>query len=139
MNTAQFAGRLGRNADLRQGDTPSKSVANFSVAVNVGFGEKKRTLWVGCALWGERAEKLAQYLTKGSAVTVSGDVDLRQYDKKDGTAGAEITCNVQRLTLQGGGEQREARGEQDPPQTLAEKSQAKAPADKGEFDDDIPF
>ncbi len=135
MNTAQFAGRLGRNADLRKGDTPSKSVCNFSIAVNVGFGEKKRTLWVGCALWGERAEKLAQYLIKGSAVSVSGDVDLRQYDKKDGTAGAEITCNVQRLTLQGGGES----GERDPPQTVVEKSKAVAPADADEFDDDVPF
>ena len=135
MNHGTFAGYLGRNADLRQGDTPAKSVANFSVAVNVGFGEKKRTLWIGCAIWGERAEKLAQYLTKGSAVTVSGDVDLRQYEKKDKTSGAEITCNVQRITLQGGGE----RAERDPPQTIAEKSQGKAPADKGEFDDDIPF
>ncbi len=138
MNYGTFAGRLGRGADLRQGDSPSKSVANFSVAVNVGFGEKKRTLWVGCALWGERAEKLAQYLTKGTAVTVSGDVDLRTYDKKDGTSGAEITCNVQRLTLQGGGE----RGDIDPPQTLAQKSQAKAPvADDVPFDDDekVPF
>lgn len=136
MNTGTFAGRLGRSADLRQGDTPTKSVANFSVAVNVGFGDKKRTLWVGCSLWGERAEKLAQYLTKGTAVTVSGDVDLRQYDKRDGTAGAEITCNVQRLTLQGGGEEKAAA---DPPQTMAEKSRAKPPADAGEFDDDIPF
>lgn len=135
MNHGTFAGRLGRGADLRQGDSPSKSVANFSVAVNVGFGEKKRTIWIGCALWGERAEKLAQYLTKGTAVTVSGDVDLRTYDKKDGTTGAEITCNVQRLTLQGGGE----RSEQDPPQTLAEKSQGKAPVDDDFGDDRIPF
>ncbi len=138
MNHGTFAGRLGRGADLRQGDSPSKSVANFSVAVNVGFGEKKRTLWIGCALWGERAEKLAQYLTKGTAVTVSGDVDLRTYDKKDGTTGAEITCNVQRLTLQGGGE----RADNDPPQTLAERSQGKAPSSAAvdDFgDDQIPF
>ena len=136
MNTGTFAGRLGRNADLkpRSGDAgrQNNSVCNFSVAVDVGFGDKKRTLWIGCSLWGERAEKLARYLTKGTAVTVSGDIDLRQYDKKDGSAGAEITCNVQRLTLQGGGE----RGENDAPQTLAEKSRGKAPAD--DFDDDLP-
>src|SRR3954470_19677490 len=138
MNQGIFSGRLGRTADLK--NTGRDSVCNFSVAVDVGWGEKKRTLWVGCALWGERATKLAQYLTKGTAVTVSGDVDLRQYDKKDGTAGAEITLNVQRLTLRGGGE----RGEQDSrdqPQTLAEKSRGTAPAASGkeEFDEEIPF
>lgn len=141
MNTGTFAGRLGRNADLRQGDQPSKSVCNFSVAVNVGWGDKKRTLWVGCAIWGERAEKLAQYLTKGTAVAVSGDVDLRQYEKKDGTAGAEITCNVQRLTLQGGGEEREdeqAKPVKTPQQEKREKTALEAGADF-EPDTEIPF
>lgn len=135
MNSAQFAGYLGRNADLRQGDQPAKSVCNFSIAVKTGWGDRESTLWVSCALWGPRAEKLATYLTKGSAVTVSGDVDLRQYDKKDGTRGAEITLNVQRVTLQGGGQPREAA---DPPQMVAQKSQAKAPVDD-DFNDDVPF
>jgi single-strand DNA-binding protein len=144
MNTAQFAGRLGRNADLK--NTGRDSVCNFSVAVDVGWGDRKKTLWVSCALWGERAEKLAQYLTKGTSVTVSGDVDLRQFDKKDGTAGAEITLNVQRLTLQGGGQrdtqERDTQGRaDDPPQTPAEKSQGKPAGGggSGEFDDEIPF
>jgi single-strand DNA-binding protein len=140
MNTAQFAGRLGRNADLK--NTGRDSVCNFSIAVDVGWGDKKRTLWVSCALWGERAEKLAQYLTKGTSVTVSGDVDLRQFDKKDGTAGAEITLNVQRVTLQGGGQgggQRDTQGrDNDPPQTIAQKSQGTAPVD--DFgDESLPF
>ena len=130
MNTATFAGRLGRDADLR--DTGKDSVCNFSVAVDVGWGDKKRTLWIGCSLWGERAKKLSQYLTKGTSVTVSGDVDLRTYEKKDGTAGAEITCNVQRLTLQGGGEKHEEKVE-------TAKSGNDTPTKGGEFDDDIPF
>jgi single-strand DNA-binding protein len=105
MNTGTFAGYIGRDAEVKT--VGQGKVANFSVAVSTGWGDKKSTLWIGCALWGERGEKLAQYLTKGSAVTVSGDVDLRQYDKKDGSAGAEITCNVQRVTLQGGGDRSE--------------------------------
>ena len=137
MNQVIVAGRLGRDADLkpRSGDSTrgNGSVCNFSVAVDVGFGDKKKTLWIACAIWGERAEKLAPYLTKGTAVTVVGDFDLRQYEKKDKTAGAEITCNVQRITLQGGGERRD----QDPPQTVAEKSKGAAP--DADFDDKLPF
>jgi single-strand DNA-binding protein len=99
MNSACFAGRLGRDAETKQ--TNNSSVTNFPIAVDVGWGDNKRTLWVSAAMWGERGEKVAQYLTKGTAVTVVGDVDLRQYEKRDGTAGAELTLNVQRLTLQG--------------------------------------
>lgn len=134
MNTGTFAGNIGRDAETKT--LPSgQSVTNFSVAVNTGFGDKKQTLWVGCALWGDRGPKLAPYLTAGTKVAVSGDVDVRAYSARDGAAKAELTCNVQRVTLQGGGERRD----QDAPQTLAEKSAGKAPADKGEFDDEIPF
>src|SRR3569832_916532 len=106
MNTGTFAGYLGRDAEAKA--VPSgKTVINFSIGVSTGWGDKKSTLWVSCALWGERGEKLAQYLTKGSAVTVTGDVDVRAYSAKDGTPKAEIQCNVQRVTLQGGKERAE--------------------------------
>ncbi len=132
MNTGIFAGRIGRDAETRQAN--GQSVTNFSVAVDVGFGDKKRTLWIGAAMWGERGEKVARYLTKGTAVTISGDVDLRQYDKKDGSAGAEITLNVQRLTLQG------SRGESGDGAAPAPRQEKAKPS--GEFDDDgsdLPF
>src|SRR4051812_13613373 len=102
MNIGNFAGYLGRDAELKTIGT--NHVCNFSVAVSTGWGDKKSTLWVSCGLWGERGVKLSEYLTKGSAVSVSGDVDVRAYNAKDGSAKAEITCNVQRVTLQGGGE-----------------------------------
>ena len=130
MNIGTLAGNIGRDASTKTvGDT---TVTNFSLAVNTGFGDKKSTLWVGCALWGARGQKLEQYLTSGTKVAVSGDIDVRAYAAKDGTPKAELICNVQRITLQGGGERRE----QDAPQTLAEKSRGRPPAD--DFDDDLP-
>lgn len=145
MNTGIFAGRIGRDAETRQAN--GQSVTNFSVAVDVGFGDKKRTLWIGAAMWGERGEKVARYLTKGTAVTISGDVDLRQYDKKDGSAGAEITLNVQRLTLQGsrdGGSQGGQGGSQESQERRSGGGQppssgAAASGSDFEPDTDIPF
>lgn len=129
MNYGHFAGRLGRDADRRA--TPNgKSVCNFSIGVDVGWGENKKTLWVGCALWGERGEKLAQYLTKGTAVAVAGEIDIRMYETKDGSTKAELTCNVQKVTLLGSGEQK----------AKAEKPAAPAAQTvPDEFNDDIPF
>ena len=54
MNLITIAGRLGRDAELKV--IPSgKSVTNFPVAVDIGRGEKKKTEWIDCSLWGERA------------------------------------------------------------------------------------
>jgi single-strand DNA-binding protein len=145
MNFGTFAGNIGRDAETKA--VGQNTVTNFSVAVSTGWGDKKSTLWVGCALWGERGQKLEQYLTTGAKVTVSGDIDVRAYSAKDGTAKAEMTCNVQRVTLQGGGQgggQRDTQArDNDPPQTIAQKSQGKAAGGGGggggEFDDEIPF
>lgn len=137
MNQGQFAGYLGKDAVLRS--TPSgHSVLNFSVGVSVGFGDQKKTLWVACALWGERAEKLEQYLTKGQAVSVSGDIDINAYKTRDGEAGAELKLNVQRLTLQGG--KRDKESSRAAPAERAARSAAPAEqSGKEDFDDDIPF
>lgn len=140
MNYAHFAGRLGRDADLKH--TPNgQTVANFALAVDAGWGDNKQTLWIDCAVWGERAEKLAPYLTKGKPVTVSGDVGLRQFEKRDGTAGASLTLNVVRVTLQGNGT-----AASDATPAAAAPAPAPKPAPKpaptqaaADFDDDIPF
>lgn len=133
MNFGTFAGRLGRDAELRA--TPAgKHVLNFSLAVDTYAGDKKETLWVSCAMWGERAPKLEGYLTKGKQVTVTGDIGLRQYTTQAGEARAELTCNVQRLTLQGGGD----KGGEAPSAAPAAKPAA-APAPAADFEDEIPF
>lgn len=131
MNIGTFAGRLGRDGEVRT--TPSgKQVLNFSLAVDTfGGGDKKETLWVACAVWGERADKLAPFMTKGKQVTVSGDIGLRSYTTQAGESRAEITCNVQRLTLRGGAEKAAER-------PAAASAQRSAPA-QDEFDDTIPF
>lgn len=133
MNTGTFAGRLGRDPDLRTTPT-GKTVLNFSLAVDTFAGDKKETLWIGCTIWGERGEKLAPYLAKGKQVTVSGDIGIRQYTTQAGDARAEITCNVQRVTLQGGSERQESA----PAARPTAAATAKAPQ-QDEFDDDIPF
>jgi single-strand DNA-binding protein len=137
MNTGTFAGYLGRDAESRK--TPSgHDVLNFSVAVTVGFGDNQKTLWVGCALWGDRGEKLGPYLTKGKAVCVSGDVDIRSYEARDGKTQSELTLNVQRVTMLGGRKQEYGQRSTEKP---VRQEWAKEPtrSAKDDFDDDIPF
>ena len=92
MNLLVIAGGLGKDAELRTTQA-GKKVLGFSVAVS---GRNNETTWFNCSMWGDRGEKLAQYLKKGGKVTVSGQVSARVYNDK-----AYLEVFVHDLTLQG--------------------------------------
>lgn len=46
-------------------------------------------------MWGERGQKMAQHLTKGTKILLTADdVELEQFQKRDGSQGAKIRCRV---------------------------------------------
>ena len=95
MKSLTIAGRLTKDATTR--DAGSDKVTGFSVAVDDRNGKEKTTLFFDCSMWGKRGETLAQYLTKGSSVTVSGDLGTREHNGK-----TYLTLRVGDVTLQGG-------------------------------------
>jgi single-strand DNA-binding protein len=88
--------RIGKDAVTRftQG---GKSVTGFSAAFDTGWGENKKTYWLDVSGWGERYEKVAQYLTKGSLVLVEGDIGIREHEGK-----TYLTLNLSEIKLIGG-------------------------------------
>ncbi|MBK7786885.1 MAG: single-stranded DNA-binding protein [Gemmatimonadetes bacterium] len=76
LNVWTFTGRLGRDAEQKYLPNGT-AVTEFSVAVDVGFGDKKTTLWPRCC-FGDQAS-VAQYLLKGQQVGVSGSVNMREW------------------------------------------------------------
>ncbi len=140
MNQAFFAGRLGRDAELRH-TASGTAVLSLSLAIDQVRKGEKSTLWVDCSLWGERAEKLAQWLTKGSSVAVTGEAGIRTYEARDGSSKATITCTVRELTMLGGKREEPAQAER-----LAPRAEPRytprapvAPVPDAVKDDDIPF
>lgn len=145
MNVATFAGRLGKAAETRRTGN-NNAVTGWSLAVDeyAGGGEK-RTLWIDCSMWGDRGTMLAQYLTKGANVTVTGQVGVRTYDS-NGETKAVITLNVRDVTLQGG--RQDSEGDRQAPQQRQQQAprqqaQQQRPAPQQSAppvdDDDIPF
>src|SRR5690606_12117409 len=96
MKQIVIAGRTGKPAELRRTQN-GDAVLSFSVAVDDGFGQNKKTLWFDCSVWGKRGETLKDMLPKGKEVTVSGDLSTREHDGK-----TYLTVRVNELTLQGG-------------------------------------
>ena len=136
MNSLTIAGQLGRDAEVRflpNGDP----VANFSVADSQG--KDKDAIWWNCQLFGKRAESLAQYLTKGQAVTITGSVSQRKYTDKNGVEKISTDVRVNDVALQGGKrESGHAPQRQEAPQSQ-QTSKQKPPSGFDDIDDDIPF
>lgn len=134
MNVLTVSGNLGR--DARIGQAGNSAVANFSVAVKSGWGDKEQTVWVDCALFGRQAEsKLVDYLKKGQNVIVSGEMGTREYEGK-----TYITLRVNTITLGGSRNDSQGGGQQQRQQAAAAGNPYQAPVDNlAGMDDDIPF
>jgi single-strand DNA-binding protein len=100
-NVFSFTGAIGRDAEVRS--TPSgQTVISFTVANNIGFGDRQQTLWVRVSLWGRRAEgSLHNYLKKGQQVFVSGELSTREYQANDGTNRTSLELNATIVDLVG--------------------------------------
>lgn len=52
--------------------------------------KKNITTWVNIVIFGTRAEWAGKYLAKGSVVSVSGPINVREYTTKDGRSGVAV-------------------------------------------------
>jgi single-strand DNA-binding protein len=133
LNVCTFTGRLGRDAESKYLPTGT-AVLEFSIAVDTGFGDKRRSFWLKCAMFGDRGPKLAQYLVKGQQVAVSGEFDPRQYQAKDGSEKISLELRISAVELIGGKND----AQQSQPEA-ATKPAPKPPSPKFDDDDDVPF
>lgn len=135
MNLLTIGAYMGGDPETRFTQSGT-AVTTFSLPVESGFGDNKKTAWVECTLFGKAGSRephgLVQHLHKGKFVVVAGElqVDTWQGREKEMTT---VKCIVRQITpgpKTGGGA---PAGPADPPPA------DKPPQDYGEFDDDIPF
>ena len=131
MNKITCTGRIAADAEVKY--TPNgDAIAEFRVASDVGFGEKKTTNWFRCSIWGKRGEALAPHLAKGTPVTVFGTLTLREWTNKEGIKQLSPEVRVDEIELQGG-----KRDAAQPASRPAQRPASGAPFD--DMADDIPF
>jgi single-strand DNA-binding protein len=89
LSKIQIIGNLGRDPELRY--TPNgRPVASFTVAVNQSTKNQQTgewiesTDWFRVSVWGDRGERVAENLRKGSRVFVDGRFKTREYEANDG-------------------------------------------------------
>jgi single-strand DNA-binding protein len=87
MNRVVIIGRLTKDVEFRN-TTSGKGVASFTVAVDRPFrnanGEKEAD-FIPVIVFGKLAENCTNHIGKGRLVGVSGRIQVRNYEAKDGT------------------------------------------------------
>lgn len=126
MNQVTLSGRLTRDPELRM--TPNgKSVAQCTLAVDRQYKNadgSREADFIPCVFWGKTAELVNQYLKKGNGALVTGRLQVRSYETKQGDKRyvTEIICD--RVEFIGGGQSANTQP---------------APEQQPSFGDSVPF
>lgn len=109
FNKVILMGNLTRDPETRT--TPSgQSVTQFGLAVNRTWkgsdGQQQEAVsFIDCVAWGKAGEIIAQYLSKGRAVLVSGRLDQRSWeDKETGGKRSKVEVVVEDFNFVGDGQ-----------------------------------
>lgn len=133
INSITLGGNIGNDMEINYTQN-GKAIGRFPLAVTNGYGDNKRTMWITCLVFGERAEKLAPHIRKGGKIVVSGRLDVRQYDRNDGTKGTAVEVAVNDFEFCSSNNQ-QPQQHKAPPQQQNNNGNNVPP----DFDDGIPF
>ena len=89
MNKVILCGNLTKDMDVKiyKGKTKKDNdtiVGRFTVAVNEGYGENKKTTFVPVTIFNKTVENLEEYLIKGTKVNICGKLDIKNEETDDG-------------------------------------------------------
>lgn len=120
--------RLGRDAEIKRMQD-GEAVCNLSLAYDYGKKDgngDRPTQWVDAALWGKRAESVAEYLVKGSKhlFTIDG-VHMEKYIDKEGFEAFTLKGTVSDVEL---GDRKDSAPQRQPAQQSSQAPQRRAPA-----------
>lgn len=125
MNSVNIIGRLTRDPELRK-TSNGRSVTKFCLAVNRANEDAD---FIDCVAWNQTADLAVKYLHKGSQIGVSGRIQSRTYDDKNGNSRKIVEVVIERMRFLGDPKKKEesAYPYQDPPQTYQQPQQAYQP------------
>ena len=128
MKAITIVGIIGRDCEVRE--NKGGEFATFSVAVNKGYSRDAGTDWFQVNYYNT---KLAQYLTKGKKVVVSGSFDIVD---KETDLGPRTYYNIRANQVEFAGDAKPREQVQYNDHSSTETQADRVPA---EMDDEIPF
>ena len=96
MNEVFLVGNLTRDPELSTVGATGASVCKFGIAVNRRAGGNQETDFYNITAWRALGENCAKFIKKGSKVAISGDIQIRNYEDKEGNkrTSVEVTADA---------------------------------------------
>ena len=114
MNKVILCGNLTKDMDVKiiKGKTKKSDdtiVGRFTLAVNEGYGENKKTTFIPITIFNKMVENLEEYLIKGTKVNLVGKLDIKNEETEEGykTYISVISNEIQLLKVADPEEQQE--------------------------------
>lgn len=131
LNKCTFIGRVGADPEIRY-TADGTPVAQFNLATTKSWkgrdGQKQeKTTWHKIIAWRKLAEIIGQYVKKGSLLYVEGELEIREYEDKQGVKRKTHEIIINDMKMLGGGKN-EGTG----------SSASSRPAPSSQHDDDFP-
>ena len=134
MNSSSIIGRLVATPELKKTQS-GKSVTSFTVAVNrrKKKGEDQEADYIDCVAWSEAAELITKWFDKGSMIGVTGRLQTRLYEDKNGKKIKATEIVVAEVTFC------EKKKENASPSIEKTEDEPQGRYDEVPEDDDLPF
>ncbi len=103
INSVVLMGRLVADPELRT-TTTGKSVCTFRIAVDRSYvrqGEQRQADFITCVAWEQTGNFISRYFTKGSMIAVTGSIQTRNYEDKNGQKRTAFEVNVREASFTG--------------------------------------
>jgi len=110
MTTITTIGRITKDFELKRSESSGCVYANFSLAVNEGYGDNQKTTFFECVVFGADAERLVKAKAKkGSLIQVAGKFGTSEFTRNDGRLGYNLKITVLAWSyIPGAGSQKES-------------------------------
>jgi len=100
LNSFSLTGRLTQNAAINT-TANGKKILTANCAVNTGFGNYKKTLFVKVQQWGDNTSNLIPYLKKGQLIGCSGELSRSEWQNKEGKTYVDFVVTTFGIQLLG--------------------------------------
>ena len=100
MNNWTGVGRATKDVETRytQGNEPM-AVSKVTMAIDSGYGDKKKTNFVPIVAFGKTAEAMERFLVKGKLFAAQGEYTTGSYKNKDGVTVYTTEINASKIQI----------------------------------------
>ena len=135
MITTIFTARIG--ADARAIEGKNGKFMSMDVVVNDKINGEEKATWVRVTSNKPNHVNLAQFLTKGKVVTITGNVSSRAWNDKEGKAQSQLKVTADRIDFINFGKRKVET--QQPSGDVTVETKENEPFNQPDTEEDLPF